>query len=139
MTNSITSSICPKCAGAGKLDWTDNDGGVCYKCEGRGYIGEMPAGFKKINKEAKAEAERMVKASILNLNSKGQRVCVTSYEFYPETIQKLIEMGKVFRYEYNKFWMSVEDMTLDFGGDSEYKYRLIVGGEFLVIKPVKIN
>jgi len=32
--------FCPRCSGKGKLDWTDHDGGVCYKCEGKGYIGE---------------------------------------------------------------------------------------------------
>lgn len=31
--------ICPKCSGRKILDWTMQDGGVCYKCEGKGYLG----------------------------------------------------------------------------------------------------
>ena len=33
--------LCPRCNGKEKLDWTDHDGGICYKCEGRGYQGEQ--------------------------------------------------------------------------------------------------
>jgi hypothetical protein len=33
-------SFCPRCHGARRLDWTIQDDGICYKCEGEGYAGE---------------------------------------------------------------------------------------------------
>jgi DnaJ-class molecular chaperone len=65
------SQICPKCHGAGKLDWTSEDGGICYKCEGQGYLGEMPEGFSKIDKEVRREAKDMLKRSLINKRTHG--------------------------------------------------------------------
>lgn len=36
-----TLEICPRCSGEGKLDWTKQDNGLCYKCEGSGYLGRQ--------------------------------------------------------------------------------------------------
>lgn len=138
MKTTTVSSKCPKCGGSGKLDWTSNDGGICYKCEGNGYLGDMPEGFNKMERQAKEAAKGMVENAVLSLNMKGEFICVRSYEFYPQTIKTLIEKGKTFRYKYTKFWMDCPDMTVDFGGDNEYKYRLTVGGEFLTIQPIKL-
>jgi len=41
MEKPVNFSFCPRCAGAERLDWTSQDGGICYKCEGRGYQGEQ--------------------------------------------------------------------------------------------------
>lgn len=140
MTTEIKSCICPKCGGAGILDWTDNDGGICYKCEGRGYLGELPKGFIKCNrKEAREQAKLMVKKALYNLRMKGESYCIPSYEFYPETIKALLEKSKVFRFNYSKFWMNQPSMTFEFGGDSEYAYKVIVGGEYLIIKPKRLT
>ena len=40
MTKPNNFSFCPRCHGATRLDWTSNDDGICYKCEGQGYSGE---------------------------------------------------------------------------------------------------
>lgn len=40
MTKPSNFSFCPRCHGATRLDWTTQDDGVCYKCEGQGYSGE---------------------------------------------------------------------------------------------------
>lgn len=32
-------TICPRCGGKGKIDWSTQDDGLCYKCEGSGYTG----------------------------------------------------------------------------------------------------
>jgi len=138
-TNTHSSNTCPKCGGAGTLDWTSQDGGVCYKCEGKGYIGEMPAGFVKCStKEIREAAKELVKVGVYNLKQKDSTFrCYPTYEMDADTIKELVERGKVFRFKYSNYFLTVPDMSITFGGDSEYCYNLIVGGEFLEIKPIK--
>ena len=135
------SEICTKCCGSGKLDWTSHDGGVCYKCEGLGYIGEMPEGFTNFAKEVKAKAHQLIKSALCSRRMKGDVICYPTYETSYLTIKTLIEREIVFKFKYDKFFMSLPDMVVSFGydfkDDVRYFYTITIGGKFIEIRANK--
>lgn len=67
-----TFELCDRCGGTGKLDWTDRDSGVCYKCEGRGYKGPQNDEFdKEIERRRNRKADLNRKYKILDNLSKA--------------------------------------------------------------------
>jgi len=143
MKNVTLGCICAKCGGSGKIDWSNQDGGVCYKCEGVGYIGEMPEGFLRANKEAKDLARALVMSAHNSRRAKGTSICYPTYEFSYVTIDEMINKGISFKFKYSDFWMYMPDCSIRFGFDARdnfgYCYEIVVGGEFIAINPIKFE
>ena len=145
MKNTATtpaSCICPKCGGSGKLDWTSNDGGVCYKCEGEGYLGEKPEGFSTATKQLKQQAKDMLRRALINRRTKGEKALSCSHCTGDALDAKwMLDNNIAFRFKYDKFMADLPDQSVDFKFDTHegdrYFFTVVIGGEFVVIKARK--
>jgi hypothetical protein len=142
----ITNCTCPKCQGTGKIDFSDIENGICFKCNGEGYIGEMPLNWIKTldSKKWRNAAKDLIINTLKNLEFNGKLKYTRSYEMYDYTIESLIKAGyETMKFRKNIFWQSAPNMTFilegaNLSGASEYSYQVTISDK-IEVKCIKSN
>jgi RecJ-like exonuclease len=142
-TTSTLSCTCPKCQGTGKIDFSELDGGTCFKCNGNGYIGEMPNGWaKKLDsKKWRNAASQLICSTLSNLQFNGKIKYTRSYEMYDYTIEALMLAGySSMRFRKNGVFSSAPEMTFllssaKFG--QEFVYEICITSDLVIVNCVK--
>ena len=105
--------ICTRCGGRGKVEWSEIDNGICYKCEGKGYIGdktvESDEYISDINKANINRIENQKKMeSVLNYLSK-EILKDSAYGYY-ESVPQWIALNGVSEYRFSNMKKWVTDL-----------------------------
>lgn len=113
------SKICPKCSGSGLVSF-DHDGGICYKCEGQGFIGEMPANFtktQKFPKEAIDISKQYLKDALRKRELDGQIAELKHFGISDgaDAYTWMNSNNKSFRFGHSKFTAKYIGQTMQFG------------------------
>jgi len=114
-------TFCPRCGGKGKLDWTNVENGVCFKCEGRGYTGiendEFSSYMNFLQDQKRIAKSVSTKIDKLNLFLGRQFADIG-------TVRKL-----------KKFSPNIDDIVLFSNIDFSKEYQFNVNPKFLLDFP----